>query len=46
MMAPDHPLPVLRQCRVLDVPRSSFYNRPAVASEADLAVMRRRRTSR
>ena len=40
-MAPDHPLPVVRQCRLLDVPRSSFYYRPAVASEADLAVMRR-----
>ena len=39
MVAPGHPLPVVRQCRLLDVPRSSFYYRPTVASEADVAVM-------
>ena len=40
-MLPDHPLPVVQQCRLLDVPRSSFYYRPAPVSGDDLELMRR-----
>ena len=38
---PEHPLSVVRQCHLLEVPRSSFYYRPAPASAEDLDLMRR-----
>jgi len=34
------PLPVVRQCRLLEVPRSTFYYQHQTISEADLAPMR------
>ena len=37
----EHPLSVVRQCRLLEVPRSSFYYRPAPVSAEDLDLMRR-----
>ena len=37
----EHPLSVARQCRLLAVPRSSFYYRPAPAPAEDLDLMRR-----
>ena len=37
----EHPLSVAWQCRLLAVPRSSFYYRPAPAPEEDLDLMRR-----
>jgi len=37
----DPALPVVRQCRLLKVPRSTLYYRPLPVSEDDLAVMRR-----
>ena len=40
-MLPDHPLPVVQQCRLLDVSRSSFYYRPAPVPQDDLELMRR-----
>ena len=40
-MLPEHLLPVVRQCRLLNVPRSSFYYRPARVSGDDLELMRR-----
>jgi len=36
-----HPMPVTKQCRVLDVSRSSVYYRAVPIPEADLALMRR-----
>ena len=41
MVLPEHPLPVVRQCRLLNLPSSSFYYRPAPASGDDLELMRR-----
>jgi putative transposase len=41
MINPEHPLPVVRQCRLLDVARSSAYYRPLPTSERDLLLMRR-----
>ena len=38
---PAHPLPVVQQCRLLEVARSSFYYRPVPVSGEDLEVMRR-----
>ena len=32
-------LPISRQCRLLAVPRSSLYHRPAELSAEDLAIM-------
>jgi len=34
------PLPVVRQCQLLEVPRSTFYYQRQTISEADLALMR------
>lgn len=36
----EAPLPITRQCRILDIPRATFYHRPSSASDADLDVMR------
>ena len=40
MVNRTEPLPVRRQCELLDLPRSSFYYRPKPAAEGDLALMR------
>ncbi|MBF0561650.1 MAG: transposase, partial [Alphaproteobacteria bacterium] len=41
MIDRQHPsLPVVRQCRVLDLARSSVYYRPVAADPADLVLMR------
>ena len=40
MVDREHPkLPIVRQCALLGVSRSSFYYRPKGASEADLSLM-------
>jgi putative transposase len=41
MIDRSHDLPVVRQCQILSLARSSAYYRPQEASEADLALMRR-----
>jgi putative transposase len=41
MIDRKHELPVTRQCRLLQLSRSSVYYRPRTESEADLALMRR-----
>ena len=41
MINPDHPLPVVRQCELLELARSTAYYRPLPTSETDLALMRR-----
>ena len=39
---PEYPdLSLVRQCELLDLPRSTWYYRPAVASAENLALMRR-----
>jgi len=40
MITPEHPLPITRQCRLLDLARSSFYYRPKPISARDLELMR------
>ena len=41
MVDREHPkLPIVRQCALLGVSRSSLYHRPQGASEADLSLMR------
>ena len=41
MVDREHPkLPIVRQCALLGVSRSSLYYRPKGASEADLSLMR------
>lgn len=40
MISRDEKLPVTQQCRVLQLPRSTAYYRPAPVSEADLNLMR------
>jgi putative transposase len=40
MVDRDDPLPIVRQCHLLDVPRSSLYYACQGVSEADLALMR------
>ena len=40
MVSRMEPLPVRRQCELLDLPRSSFYYRPKPAAEGDLELMR------
>ena len=39
MIDKDHPLPVTRQARLLDLSRSSVYYRPIPMSSGELAVM-------
>ena len=41
MIDRSHDLPVVRQCQILSLARSTAYYRPQEASEADLALMRR-----
>jgi len=41
MVDRDDPLPIARQCQLLEVPRSSFYHTCRGVPEADLALMRR-----
>ena len=41
MIQPEHDLPVVRQCELLDVARSTAYYQPLPVSEADLTLMRR-----
>jgi len=41
MIKPEHDLPVVRQCELLGLARSTAYYQPLPASEADLALMRR-----
>jgi len=41
MIKPEHELPVVRQCELLDLARSTAYYRPEPTSEADLVLMRR-----
>jgi putative transposase len=41
MIEPSHALPVVRQCTLLDVSRSSVYYTPQPVSASDLALMRR-----
>lgn len=40
MIDPAHPLPIVRQARLLDIARSTVYYEPQPMSEADLALMR------
>jgi len=41
MIDPNHTLPIVRQCVLLGVARSTAYYRPQPVPEADLALMRR-----
>lgn len=41
MIDREHDLPVVRQCELLDLARSTAYYEPLPVSEADLALMRR-----
>src|SRR5215210_7117555 len=41
MIDRNHALPVVRQCQVLSLARSTAYYRPQEANQADLALMRR-----
>ena len=40
MITPEHPLPVTRQCRLLELARSSVYYRKKPVKERDLELMR------
>lgn len=40
MISPEHPLPITRQCRLLELSRSSAYYRQAPVSDRDLTLMR------
>ena len=41
MINPEHPLPVVRQCELLDLARSTAYYEPLPVPERDLVLMRR-----
>lgn len=41
MIDRTHPLPVVRQCRILELARSTAYYTPQPTSPEDLALMRR-----
>ena len=41
MIERTHDLPVVQQCKILSLARSTAYYRPQEASHTDLAVMRR-----
>lgn len=41
MIKPEHELPVVRQCQLLGLARSTAYYRPEPTSETDLVLMRR-----
>ena len=38
MINPEHPLPVVRQCQLLELARSTAYYAPLPTSETDLAL--------
>ena len=40
MVTRTEPLSIIRQCELLDLPRSTFYHVPKPVSEADLALMK------
>jgi putative transposase len=40
MIDRTHPLPVIQQCQLLRLARSTAYYQPEPVSEADLAIMR------
>lgn len=40
MITPDHKLPIARQCKLLELARSTVYYQPRPVSDADLALMR------
>ena len=40
MITPEHPLPVARQCNLLELARSTFYYRKKPLRERDLEMMR------
>jgi putative transposase len=40
MITPEHPLPVTRQCRLLELARSTFYYKRKPLKERDLEMMR------
>ena len=40
MIDRQHPLPVVQQCKILKMARSSFYYAPRAVSAADLELMR------
>jgi putative transposase len=39
MVDRDHPLPVVRQCELLDLPRSTYYHVPMLMPDEELALM-------
>ena len=39
MVDRDHPLPVVRQCELLDLPRSTYYHVPKLMPDEELALM-------
>jgi len=39
MVDRDHPLPVVRQCELLDLPRSTYYHVPKLIPDEELALM-------
>ena len=41
MIKPEHSLPVVRQCELLDLARSTAYYAPLPTPETDLTLMRR-----
>lgn len=41
MIIPDHALPIVRQCQLLDVARSTVYYRPQAVSDLDDELMKR-----
>ena len=41
MVTRTEPLSIIRQCDLLDLPRSTFYHVPKPVSEADLELMKR-----
>jgi putative transposase len=40
MVTRTEPLSIIRQCELLDLPRSTFYHVPTPISEADLELMK------
>ena len=40
MVTRTEPLSIIRQCELLDLPRSTFYHVPTPVSEADLELMK------
>ena len=40
MITPEHPLPTVRQCNLLELSRSTFYYKPKPLKPRDLEMMR------